>query len=170
MSKPQSSGPELTAERLRSVLCYDPSTGLWTWVRPSGSKLKPGTPAGYVGQGRRRIAIGKIEYLASRLAVLFMTGEMPTTDVDHKDLNSENDRWNNLRVATRTQNIVNGRVRKNNKAGFKGVTRLKSGRYRASCTLNRCSYYLGVFDSPHEAHAAYMEAARGNHGEFARSC
>ena len=61
----------VTAERLREALSYDPDTGVWTWLLPTGRRVRAGSRAGRIdGHGRWRIGY----YTGSRLAFLYMTG------------------------------------------------------------------------------------------------
>jgi len=124
--------------------------------------------AGALGR-YRQIKIDGANYQASRLAVLWMTGQWPKRkyDVDHRNLNKGDDRWSNLREATRSQNKANipGRSR----AGLKGVTfNPVRGKYIAQITVNRRAVNLGRFDDPQSAHAAYVAAASKHFGQFAR--
>ena len=110
----------LTQEYLKKILHYDPSTGDWTWLITVPGR-KQGEPAG----GRRpdgygRIGINNKRYLMHRLAFLYMTGEFPE-EVDHIDQNPRNDRWNNLRSVSHSQNMMNSSMQSNNKLGIKGV-------------------------------------------------
>lgn len=160
---------ELTAERLREVLHYDPETGVFTWL---GRSRRRGLVAGYtetVGYhvifvGTR--AAGKL-YKAHRLAWLYMTGEWPTDMIDHANGNKTDNRWVNLRAADRSRNLINSRRRRDNTTGFKGVS-LNRGRYMASLTKGGKTMNLGRFDTAEEAHEAYCAAAREHFGEFAR--
>jgi hypothetical protein len=88
-------------------------------------------------------------------------------EVDHINLNGLDNRRDNLRLATNSQNNMNVRRYRNNKSGFKGV-HLAKGRWRASIRLNYKLYHLGYFDTPEEAYGAYCEAAKERFGEFAR--
>lgn len=89
--------------------------------------------------------------------------------VDHIDNNSLNNRRSNLRLATKPENTQNQKRRCDNTTGYKGVTiRPESQRYRAAITSNGKRYNLGTFDTPEEAYAAYCEAAKLLHGDFAR--
>lgn len=99
----------LTQTTLREQLSYDPETGQWTWLRPLlRSKMQPGDIAGRImDSGRRQIRIAGAFYYASRLAWLYMTGEWPQHEVDHINRNRSDDRWCNLREATRSQNCYN---------------------------------------------------------------
>ncbi len=98
-----------------------------------------------------------------------MTGEWPENEVDHEDLDKSNDRWANLRLATHAQNQTNSRPRRHNRAGLKGVSIAKGGRYQAKISVNGKTVHLGHFDTAVSAHSAYCEAARNQHPEFFRS-
>lgn len=87
--------------------------------------------------------------------------------VDHKDGDGLNNTRKNLRVATRAENKRNQRRYKNNTSGFKGVSR-RGARWTARIQLDGKSTFLGVFETPREAHVAYCAAATQLHGEFAR--
>lgn len=93
-----------------------------------------------------------------------MTGIDPGKYVDHIDRNPFNNRWDNLREATRVQNRRNC----NNIRGRelpKGVHR-HGNRFRARIVVNRKHTHLGLFGTPEEAHAAYVEAARKADPDF----
>lgn len=90
-------------------------------------------------------------------------------EVDHIDGDSLNNRKSNLRLATRAQNAKNCRRPINNKSGYKGVYFHKaSGKWLAQISANGKRVYIGCFDAPELAHAAYLRAAEKLHGEFAR--
>ena len=164
----------LNAKRLRAVLDYDPATGVFTWrVRqgPSGHNRVPeGEPAGSVwADGYRRIKIDYAAYPASRLAFLYMEGRWPVAQIDHINRDRSDDRWCNLREATRHQNQGN-RYNKNNALGLKGVCFEKDrGKFKAYIDMNGKTVNLGRFDTAEEAQAAYAAAAEKYFGQFARS-
>lgn len=94
--------------------------------------------------------------------------EWPTLLVDHEDRNSLNDRIENLRLATYSQNRANATRSLNNKSGCKGVSWYsRDGRWQTSIKVNGETIYLGLFDTPEEAHAAYCQAAIEHFGEYA---
>ena len=109
---------ELTAERLRALLHYDPNTGEWTWLISQGSRRR-GSKSEYFHDGYRVIRVDGKLYRASRLAVLHMTGEWPVNEVDHRDTIRSNDKWLNLRLANRSENQSNIRKHSDNTSGFK---------------------------------------------------
>jgi hypothetical protein len=86
--------------------------------------------------------------------------------VDHIDQDGLNNQRTNLRNTTVAKNNMNRGIGRRNTSGFKGVT--KSGnRWTASITVDRRTIYLGTFDTPFEASAAYNKGALQYHGEYA---
>lgn len=163
-SKP--TGP-LTQARLKELLHYDPETGIFTRKSGFGGRKK-GTEAGTLSKGYVNICVDGRGYTAGKLAFLYMTGSLPRSLVDHKDLNRQNNAWENLREATQSQNGWNSPRSKNNTTGFKGVWR-KRDKFAAEIMSNRKRVRLGSFATAEEAHAAYCAAANELHGEFART-
>lgn len=89
--------------------------------------------------------------------------------VDHRDGNGLNNTRANLRLASRSQNRANSRMHKNNTSGYKGVSWHKaSGKWSATIGWQKKLLFIGLFDTPEEAHEAYKEKARELHGEFAK--
>jgi hypothetical protein len=157
----------LTVERLREVLHYDPETGDWRWRLSNGRRAIAGEAAGYLNdEGRRCIGIDWHTYKASRLAWLYMTGEWPSGEIDHKNRKPADDRWANLRDATRAQNQINNGLRANNTTGATGVYQ-RGDRWQAYIGA-RPKIYLGVFGTREEAQEAYRKAAIERYGEFSR--
>lgn len=85
---------------------------------------------------------------------------------DHIDGNGLNNVRDNLRLATRSQNLGNSRLSIRNKFGLKGVSAFRDG-FMAGITVNKQRIYLGVYETPELAHAAYVVAAKEHFGEFA---
>lgn len=154
-----------TAERLRELLDYDPVTGEFTWRVNRGGTARKGARAGRLNsQGRRQISIDLRCYCAGPLAVLWMTGQWPERLVDHRNLSKADDRWDNLRPATYSQNSANRR----SWSELKG-THLVDGKFQSRIMVAGRYIYLGLFDRPEDAHAAYVAAALEHFGEFART-
>lgn len=163
----QSSVPE---ERFRDLIHYNAVTGIFTWLVDRGGRRRVGTPAGTPDRhGYICIVIGRRNFKAHRLAWFFVYGKWPDKDIDHIDGHPSNNAISNLREATTSQNLANGRRRSKNKSGFKGVVRTSSGRWAAHIRSNKRCRYLGSFDTPEEAHAVYWQAAQETFGEFARA-
>lgn len=152
------------------ALSYDPATGELRWkIRREGVKL--GAIAGSLDAlGYRTIGISGKVYKAHRLAWFIHHGAWPERGLDHINEVRDDNRLVNLRLATKGQNGANRGKTKSNKSGFKGVSQHKrSGRWQAEIRFGVTRLYLGLHDSPEEAHAAYCEAATRLHGEFANS-
>ena len=88
--------------------------------------------------------------------------------VDHKNMKRYDNRRSNLRVCTRAENLRNSSVSKNNKTGFKGVSKTEAGKFYAKITFNNKAISLGEHKTPIEAARAYDNAAKKYFGEFAR--
>jgi hypothetical protein len=161
---------DLSVERLRAVLSYDRTTGLFTWLVAVSRKIRVGSVAGSVNpDGYVRLKIDGIDYLAHRLAWFFETARWPECEIDHEDRNRANNRWRNLREATGTQNQMNRGRQRNNTTGFKGVTSYAHKGLAKPFMARIGGQYLGHFATAAEANAAYEAAAVAAHGEFARA-
>jgi hypothetical protein len=134
------------------VLRYNPEIGRWTNLI-SRRRAKAGSEAGCViwdfrrqrPEGRCVVWVDGVRYPSSRLAWFYMTGQWPKNQIDHKNLDTLDDRWLNLREATLQQNLRNTRRHKDSTTGFKGV-RKQRGRYRAWIWAGK-RFYGGTFDT-----------------------
>ncbi|AOG25256.1 HNH endonuclease signature motif containing protein [Acidovorax sp. RAC01] len=159
----------LTAQRLRELLNYDPETGIFTWKVNAGrwGRIKAGTETGSPDlTGHLRIQVDGTLYYAHRLAWLMQTGAWPLGDVDHMDGVPGNNRWRNLRDVPHQTNAENRRkAHRNKQSGLPmGVSIDKrDGGIRADITVNGRARSLGRFDDPEQAHAAYLKAKRELH-------
>jgi hypothetical protein len=164
------SSAAITQSRLVELLTYEAKTGLFKW----NLDLKTGRGAGRVthlagsiaggSNGRYcKIGVDGGRYFAHRLAFLWVTGEFPENNIDHIDGNPLNNAWINLRDVSRSVNLQN---RRHSPSGSEfnllGVSR-NHKRYLAQISVNKKNKYLGTFDSPDQAHAAYLSAKRALH-------
>jgi hypothetical protein len=79
--------------------------------------------------------------------------------VDHINRNTLDNRRENLRTVTQSQNLHNTSSRKNNKSGYKGVHFDKrKKKYIAQIMIDRKYIFLGHFDNAIEASKAYQKA------------
>jgi hypothetical protein len=91
-------------------------------------------------------------------------------EVDHINRDSLDNRLCNLRQATSQQNKHNQTIKRNNKSGFKGVfLESRSKKWVSTIMTNGKSKWLGSYDTPEEAHAAYCKASAELHKEFGRT-
>ena len=154
----------LTAEYLKEVLHYDPMTGIFTWKR-SGKGRPVGEVAGTVNQdGYIRIRVGGKKYMAHRLAWLWVHGQWPHGELDHKNNVRSDNRISELREANRSGNCANRKCRSSSASGVKGVTD-----YRGKFKVSVKGKYLGLFVTLEEARTAYFAEAVKQYGEFARA-
>jgi len=155
----------LTQERLKQALQYDPLSGVFTWITAPGYRRDLDGKVAGVRQKDRRIEImlDYVNYRAHRLAFLYMMGEWPKQEVDHKDGDAANNSWSNLRDVSRTLNQQNLRkAHHDNKTGYLGVVQ-RGSKYRAVICVNRKRHFLGTFDTAEIAHEAYLAAKRNLH-------
>ena len=90
--------PMLTPKRLRKVLSYAPTTGIFRWKVSASSRASVGSIAGAKnGRGYHQIRIGGRPYSASRLAWLYMTGKWPNSEISYINGKPSDTRWANLR-------------------------------------------------------------------------
>lgn len=157
----------LTLQRLKSILMYNPDTGVFTYRVRRGACM-PGSAAGKISSfGYWRISVDRKLYQAHRLAWFYVTGEWPSGPLDHINLDKLDNRLSNLRIATPTENNANTRCR--NALGLKGVTLHGCGKWQAAIKVDGKNHHLGLFSTPELAHAAYCGAAKVAFGKFARA-
>ena len=152
----------LSQKRLRELLHYDPTTGLFTRLTQIKGAGKIGSIAGYTRKdGYVKIFIDGKYYNASHLAFIYMKGINPKI-VDHVNNIRYDNRWINLRECTTRQNAQNTKAIKNTISGKLGVT--PSGNlWKAHICDNGYNKYIGRYSTIDEAHAAYLEEKRKIH-------
>ena len=155
---------QLTAVRARELLSYDPETGVLTRKVTTGSRSRAGQPvAGLDAYGYLRVCGDGRSYKAHRVAWLIVTGAWSTGDVDHIDGVPSHNSWRNLRDVAHSVNQQNQRgARADSKTGFLGVV-AAGKRFTAYIRVGGPTKYLGSFDTPEEAHTAYIAAKRQFH-------
>jgi hypothetical protein len=157
----------ITAERLKEVLRYEPETGLFYRLVRSGPSMPGSIAGGKCGNGYVLISIDNKQHYAHRLAWLYITGKMPENLIDHKNMDKADNRFQNLREATHSQNIAN--KKSYGKSGFKGVTWwARDNNWKAQIEVNGKNKHIGYFNTPEEAHEAYCVYQSQIAGEFAR--
>jgi hypothetical protein len=151
-------------------LQYEPETGKFYRLK-SARSVKAGDEAGCLNPSTQYwiIRVGGRSYRRGRLAWLYMTGRWPIAQIDHINGVKTDDRIENLREATNSQNALNKRRTRQNTSGFKGVTwHKRTRRWHAQINIGGKNKYIGSFRSPEEAHDAYWRAAQDGHGAFGR--
>jgi len=158
----------LTDQRLREVLAYDLTTGVFTWRRGI-HQVKAGQKAGAKNfDGYLIITVNRRGYRAHRLAWLYVYGEWPRSELDHINGVRDDNRIANLREATRAENNRNRKKQRNGCCALKGIYLVK-GRFRAQIRVRGKTTHIGYYATEKEAHAAYKAAAEKEFGAFARA-
>lgn len=167
---PIQASPCPSREIIKAVLFYDPESGIFQWKRNFMGRVKAGQTAGSNhSNGYRAIRIQQRDYLAHRLAWVYVTGSLNVLDqIDHINNDRSDNRFCNLRLSNHSENCRNAKVRKHNVSGLKGVKfDRQRNRWGARITVNGVTHWLGSYGSAADAHAAYLAAAPIYHGEFA---
>jgi hypothetical protein len=154
---------------------YEVKTGLpWTTrkqvpngrgcsVRTDGELIRINVKNSY---GYYLATIGGKKPMFHRLVYEHFNGPIPDVmEVDHINRVRDDNRIENLRLANRSQNMMNKTKYKNNRSGYKGVRKNTRG-YRATINAYKVRHYLGTYDTPEEASAAYELAAEQLFGDF----
>jgi hypothetical protein len=151
---------------LLRILRYDPHVpGCLVWrIRPKYG-IKAGTPAGSLGQNGRWRLRYKGQHIYHARAIWKMTYGDEPIHVDHRSLNKADNRVDNLRGATSSQNAANRWAKRKLP---KGVSLRPSGRYRARIVVKQQVTNLGTFTTLEGAASAYARAAKRAFGEFRR--
>ncbi len=140
----------ITQSELKKIIHYDSETGIITRIKKRGGRTKSGVKAGWIDKhgytSYIRITINKTTYRAHRLIWLYMTGDFPKNQIDHKDGDGLNNKWSNIQDVTIEENYKNKRIYKNNKSGHTGVCWLRrSRRWLATICVNGKTTELGTF-------------------------
>lgn len=156
----------VTSERLKEVLSLNRASGVLRWKAQLSSRGLVGSIAGYIdSKGYRNIGIdGQIYY--AHVLVWFMTeGEWPLRDLDHRNHNTDDNRFKNLRLASEAQNQWNSKPHKNNTSGQRGVYELR-GKWMVLLAKNGKRHYLGIYDNHAVACGVAVENIHRLYGEF----
>ncbi len=157
-----------TQDQIKALFDYDPESGILTWLR-GGNGVSVGNVAGHDARGYVELSLGGKKYPAHNIIWLWMKGEFPERELDHENLIRSDNRFSNLRPATRPQNSGNVGMRSHNTSGFKGVTWNQSSRsWIAQMGQLGKRIYLGSFADKEDAARAYDRAAVEYFGDFAR--
>jgi hypothetical protein len=154
----------LTQARLKELLHYNPATGLFTWLQNKGTQRKNAIAGSRRAKGYIEISIDRKLHRAHRLVWLYEYGCFPDGEIDHINRVRFDNRRVNIQVATRSQNMQNSGLGRNNVSGHRGVGWNKQHqKWRARINVNSVKIWLGNFDTVEAAVAAYTNAASIHH-------
>ncbi|CAN7192555.1 HNH endonuclease [Acidovorax sp. LjRoot117] len=150
----------LTSARLREIVSYDKSTGIFISRIDIAGNVFTGKPRGTIlHRGYIGIRVDGRRYLAHRLAWLYVHGVFPDGYIDHINGNTSDNRIENLRAVTQSENMHNTKLRRDNTSGFRGVSMNKQTKHWvAQLRLQGKVICLGTFATPADASAAYEKA------------
>jgi hypothetical protein len=149
----------MTQLELKELITYDPKTGIIKWKETKkGRRIKPEniSDGSLNRQGYIIFGLCGKRYKAHRLAFLYMNGSFPKEEVDHINGVKSDNRWENLREATRHQNRLNDKA--------KGYYK-EYGKYKAQIRFNHKHIFLGYYETEEEAHKAYLAGKIKYHGK-----
>ena len=151
--------------KFKETFCYNPKTGALTNRISRGSRAPKGstvgTPAGSNYKGDSPFSfwfLGRKHYV-HRVAWAISYGYWPL-EIDHIDRNPQNNRLDNLREVTRSENQRNQGIYKNNTSGVTGVYQTKKGygRWYAQISINGITRSLGGYACQFDAICARKAA------------
>lgn len=162
---------EITQELVREYFDYRDGSLYWKKKYFRSGLIKIGDKAGSITKFRQEIrnriqVLGK-RYMASRLIFLWHKGYIPDV-VDHEDRNTLNDRIENLREVTRSENGKNRTSARNLTSIYLGVHFCNSKKlWVSSIKTNKARKTIGRFMFEKEAALSYNREAVRWHKEFA---
>lgn len=162
------SNSTLTQDLLKELFLY--KNGYLLWKKAKANNVKLFEKAGSASKSDRylRVMINKTSYKVHRLVFLYHHGYLPKY-IDHINGDTFDNRIANLREATCPQNNQNAKIRKDSSSGIKGVYMHKAtGKWTASCQVNKKRTHLGLFTTIDEAEKAVKSFREQHHGSFAR--
>ena len=160
----------ITLEKLKEYIKYDPYTGIFV-NKINRGKAKKGAilkPDNTCNHKYGRVSLEGQYYLLHRLAWFYMTGRWPISTIDHINNISTDNRFCNLREASKAENEYNSKS-KGGSSKYKGVSLYKkTGKWTAQIHINGRKKHLGYFKDEIAAALEYNIAAKKYFGEFAK--
>lgn len=166
----------MTHSELIELVDYDPLTGVFTSKpgnkysnQPVGARL--GTL--HKTKGYRYITVKRKLFREHRLVFFYMTGKWPTNQVDHKNQDKADNRWDNLRDVTALINCSNRPTFRSNTSGCRGVVWNKQcNKWQVLCRSKNKQYYLGLYKDKElamqKANAFYAQQMENNNDNNCR--
>lgn len=153
----------VTLNRLKEVLYYDPSSGIFTYKVNRGT-AKIGNVAGNLSKaGYRYLSIDNVTYAEHRLAWLYIYEKWPDNDIDHINRIKNDNRILNLRDISKKQNNLNKEFKLSSNYLYRGI-RKTTGSLGYSAELQ--GMYLGTYSTQEEASIVYENTAKKEYKEF----
>lgn len=158
----------ISVDRLRELFHYSPDTGEFIRLVAIGP-AKAGEVAGFKNSlGYVQISVDGTRQYAHRLAWLYVKGTHPSKLIDHVNGNKSDNRIDNLREASSSENLQNAKEpHRDSRSGLRGVAWDRCrGKWLSRVQVNKKSHHVGYFSTAAEAHNAYL-VAKGKLHPFA---
>jgi hypothetical protein len=149
----------LTQEKLKTLLSYDPDTGVLTWQSKPSRGIKVGRQAGTpTSQGYLALQINKKKMLVHRAIWFYVHGVWPPEEIDHINHVRDDNRLCNLRLANRLENSHNTQKHEKNLSGHKGVAwHNRNKKWQVQMRFAGKNYYVGQFSDLQDAIQARLQ-------------
>ena len=150
---------ELPYSEASRLFSYDPETGVVTRKIATSRRVKAGSVVGYDdSKGYKRFILRGRKYFVHRLVWLLAHGQWPPGEMDHINRDPSDNRLENLRVVSSTENKKNRRMFSNNKSGVKGVYKTPHGSWSAEIYVDSKKIRLGWHKDKQDAIKARKDA------------
>jgi hypothetical protein len=155
-------------EQLKTLFTYFPASGnFYRKTSPCNSVKRGDKAGGKHMDGYHYIRFQGKPVGSHRLAWLFMYGEWPSEKVDHINGDKADNRIENLRLATQSENQLNRKRCSRNTTGVKGVAvHSASGKYQVTLTVEGKKKHFGLFEDLETAELVARGAREKYHGEY----
>lgn len=160
----------ITLQELQKQLYYDTKTGNFTWILAKHGVKKDSIAGHITKEGYKSLTINYKKYLIHRLVWFYVNKKWPTEFIDHINGNKLDNRIENLREATNSQNNFNAKLSKKNTSGCKGIVFNKNRKkWQAQIGFNNKYIYLGLFENFELAKQAINDARKKYHDQYANN-
>ncbi len=157
---------EYTYEQIAARVRYDPASGRCYRVKKTCHGEAGSEIVGTINSvGYRVLNLFNRPMLVHRIAYMLQTGSWPEIEIDHINRVKTDNRWQNLRAASGSQNMANTPGRPYRTLP-KGVSTAGKSTYKAMISVGNRVRYLGCFNTVESARAAYLSAQAAIYGEF----
>jgi len=159
----------LLRDLLLEIFDYKDGKLLWKVAKGTRTDLLGKEAGNKREDGYVRIKVNNRLYLAHRIIFLMVNGYLPK-EIDHIDGNRSNNKIENLREVTKSENAQNRKTPINNTSGVKGVCWHKATKkWYVQLQVNKKNKYFGTYDDLELAQLVAIEARDKYHNQFARN-
>lgn len=144
---------------MRERLSYDPDTGALTYSNKAKGNKRAGDKVGCLDRhGYIKVMFQGKMYYAHRMVWMMINGRLPNGLIDHINGNKVDNRIDNLRESSKSQNGANSELALRG-GKLRGTTRLKNGKFQSQMKCEGKTYYLGTYSTREDARTAYEFAS-----------